>query len=139
MSATITECANCKTSIDGNIDALDGNGLCIKCRPKPEHSVQYNDVIKSKCPCEHCKDPNARPMPIVTHCPNCGLIHVDRGEWATKPHKTHRCVDYTEQLEDIEVADGAGGFKKVAQICVTPGCGFEWQPSLINTVGVEKK
>ncbi len=25
-------------------------------------------------------------------CPACGQIHVDEGEWAIKPHRTHRCV-----------------------------------------------
>lgn len=31
------------------------------------------------------------PLPIVIHCPDCGKQHVDEGEWATEPHKTHLC------------------------------------------------
>jgi hypothetical protein len=37
-------------------------------------------------------------------CPSCGKRHVDEGEWATRPHLRHRCVD-----------DVAG-----------QGCGHEW-------------
>jgi len=38
-------------------------------------------------------------------CPACGKRHIDEGEWATRPHHTHRCVD-----------DEAGR-----------GCGHEWR------------
>lgn len=33
-------------------------------------------------------------MIIKAHiiCPFCGHIHVDRNEWAAKPHKTHLCT-----------------------------------------------
>jgi ribosomal protein L37AE/L43A len=27
----------------------------------------------------------------VFSCPACGHPHVDRGEWATKPHHKHLC------------------------------------------------
>lgn len=35
-------------------------------------------------------------MIIPSHiiCPHCGHIHVDRDEWATKPHKTHLCTEH---------------------------------------------
>lgn len=29
---------------------------------------------------------------IVTHCPECGLLHLDEGEWRDRPHKTHLCA-----------------------------------------------
>lgn len=45
---------------------------------------------------------NGAPPPVVgtrsnpTHeplqCPLCGRWHIDGGEWATRPHHTHRCV-----------------------------------------------
>lgn len=41
-------------------------------------------------------------------CVKCGLRHVDKGEWATRPHKTHRCEN----------------------------CGSEWRPFNYATVGV---
>lgn len=50
------------------------------------------------------------PEPVVASlfCPNCKTRHVDKMEWATKPHKTHLC-EY---------------------------CGMEWKPFEFNTVGV---
>lgn len=60
------------------------------------------------CECDRCTG-EEKPMRMVLFCPECGVKHIDTGEWATKPHKTHLCLT----------------------------CGFEWRPSLINTVGVE--
>lgn len=54
------------------------------------------------------------PVPIVLTCPLCKQQHVDEGEWMTRAHRTHRCV--------------YGPFGK--------GCGHEWQPSNVATVGV---
>jgi hypothetical protein len=34
--------------------------------------------------------PEAKPVPLVLYCP-AGHLHVDEGEWATRPHKTHQC------------------------------------------------
>lgn len=48
----------------------------------------------------------AIPMRIV--CPNCGTLHIDEGEFATKLHHTHSC-----------------------QIC-----GLTWRPAVVYTVGV---
>lgn len=31
------------------------------------------------------------PIPMVLACPTCHAWHVDEGEWATRPHKTHLC------------------------------------------------
>jgi hypothetical protein len=55
------------------------------------------------------KDPD--PVPMVLHCPR-GHRHVDRGTWASTPHKTHRCT--------------------------RPSCGLEWRPASVSTVGVVK-
>ena len=33
----------------------------------------------------------ASPIPMVLACPTCHERHVDEGEWATRPHKTHLC------------------------------------------------
>lgn len=56
-----------------------------------------------------------RSIPMELRCPNCGIQHVDEGEWATRPHKTHMCV-----------GEGARA-----------GCGFLWKPSDRYTVGVK--
>lgn len=100
-----------------------------------EHSPQYNDLVKSKCQGPCCTDPDFKPMPVVIACPECGVQHVDQGLWETKKHRTHRCVDRVDTVE--EEHDDAGNL--IARIdIVVEGCGFEWQPSLIHTVGVRK-
>lgn len=48
------------------------------------------------------------PIPMRLHCPDCGELHVDRGEFATTPHHTHACQH----------------------------CGNVWRPALVPTVGV---
>jgi hypothetical protein len=48
------------------------------------------------------------PAPLTLHCPACHTLHVDEGEWATRPHKTHQCQN----------------------------CQHEWRPCDYPTVGV---
>ena len=48
------------------------------------------------------------PIPMRLLCPICGELHVDAGEFATKPHHTHACQ----------------------------ACGHVWRPAIVNTVGV---
>lgn len=45
---------------------------------------------------------------MMLWCPICLMQHIDEGEWATRSHRTHQCQ----------------------------GCGCEWRPSEISTVGV---
>lgn len=58
------------------------------------------------------------PMPIVTCCPNCKQQHIDAVDpatgidWRRREHRRHKCVGLD-------------------------GCGFEWTPALIDTVGVK--
>ena len=30
---------------------------------------------------------------LVLHCPKCGTLHLDVGEWHDRPHKTHLCLN----------------------------------------------
>ena len=48
------------------------------------------------------------PIPMLLDCPICGQNHIDEGVWVAKPHKTHLCA----------------------------GCGHEWRPANVPTVGV---
>jgi predicted RNA-binding Zn-ribbon protein involved in translation (DUF1610 family) len=52
---------------------------------------------------------NLPPIPMRLRCPSCGEIHIDEGEFATKPHHTHACQH----------------------------CGEVWRPALVTTVGVK--
>lgn len=49
------------------------------------------------------------PIPLRLLCPRCGGLHVDEGEFATKPHHTHACQF----------------------------CGEVWRPAVVATVGVQ--
>ena len=40
---------------------------------------------------------------VVTHCPKCGKIHLDEGEWYNRPHKTHLCQHCGELWRYAEV------------------------------------
>lgn len=42
-------------------------------------------------------------------CEDCGILHIDEGEFATKPHHTHACQH----------------------------CGLVWRPAVVCTVGVQ--
>jgi len=44
-----------------------------------------------------------RPIPMVLHCPKCRGQHIDREEWATYPHKTHRCEHCGELFRVAEI------------------------------------
>jgi hypothetical protein len=48
------------------------------------------------------------PIPMILMCPMCNKVHVDKDEWATKPHTKHLC-EY---------------------------CGKDWYPARVPTVGV---
>jgi hypothetical protein len=58
------------------------------------------------------------PIPMRIPCPGtverngmqvtCGVLHIDEGEFATKPHHTHACQ----------------------------ACGMVWRPAVVPTVGV---
>jgi hypothetical protein len=49
------------------------------------------------------------PIPMRLPCEACGELHIDEGEFATKPHHTHSCQH----------------------------CGLTWRPSVVATVGVQ--
>jgi hypothetical protein len=51
---------------------------------------------------------NLLPIPMRLPCPACSTLHIDEGEFATKPHHTHACQ----------------------------GCGMVWRPAIVPTVGV---
>lgn len=48
------------------------------------------------------------PIPMRIVCPECKELHIDEGEFATKPHHTHACQS----------------------------CGNVWRPAVEHTVGV---
>jgi len=49
------------------------------------------------------------PIPMILFCPICHSRHIDDGEFASRPHKTHSCQS----------------------------CGLNWMPALVPTCGVQ--
>jgi hypothetical protein len=72
--------------------------------------------------------PEAKPMPLVLYCP-VGHLHVDKGEWATRPHKTHQCQARIQRFVCLE-QDGSERYDAAV-------CGLEWRPADFPTVGVK--
>ncbi len=56
----------------------------------------------------------APPLPMVLHCPRCGMQHIDQAtdEWSNPPHRSHACQ--------------------------AVGCGCIWRPADVATTGVER-
>lgn len=52
------------------------------------------------------------PIPMVLHCPRCGVQHIDvaTDDWPNPPHRSHACQ--------------------------TEGCGTIWRPANVATAGV---
>lgn len=95
---------------------------CDLCHGNP-NGVADGTPPSGWTPCPKC---TPFPVPLVLYCP-AGHPHVDEGEWATKPHKTHQC--------QVKRWRGGGG--------PTPPdwgvCGLEWRPAEFPTVGVKEE
>ncbi len=46
----------------------------------------------------------ASPVPQLLYCPCCSTLHVDEGEWATRPHTTHLCAACNHEWRPFECA-----------------------------------
>jgi hypothetical protein len=80
--------------------------LCAPCSEEPYRVTKKNY--------EHLlAHMSEAPSRLVLYCP-AGHQHVDEGEWATRPHRTHQC-QWTDGLIS---------------------CKLEWRPSPLPTFGV---
>lgn len=80
-----------------HVEAMTREGLHHKTDIAEQLAVRDQQIERLKA-----------PIPMLLRCPACNWQHVDRGEWATRPHRTHQC--------------------KV--------CRHEWRPANVCTVGV---
>ena len=74
-------------------------GECKICSPTANDEYEFMVGVRA---------PASAPIAMMLDCPACEALHVDEGEWATRPHKTHQCQ----------------------------GCGHEWRPVPYATVGI---
>lgn len=90
-------------------------------RPISIYASEFADLRLALAALAH--PPSGEPIPMVLHCPECGLQHIDAPEWAfgsdkvfaadekpwtNPPHRSHLCA----------------------------GCGHIWRPADVATVGV---
>jgi hypothetical protein len=59
---------------------------------------------------------NDAPIPMILHCPDCGMQHIDKPDeasgWTNPPHRSHKCNN--------------------------PDCGCIWRPADVFTTGVAR-
>jgi len=92
----IIHVTNCKCSKEGIHIQDSGHIICKDC---------FDKGFEAACARE---EKAFEPIALLIHCPQCGMRHIDSGEFATKLHHTHACQD----------------------------CGHVWRPAKENTVGV---
>ena len=75
-----------------------------------EASIYFDSVPSELFPGLQTEPPSKpTPIPMLLWCPMCRERHIDHGEFATKPHRSHSCQH----------------------------CGLTWRPAIEPTVGVQ--
>lgn len=98
----------------------DCGQLCLMVDGLCAHQIADRALSLPPSPLTEAKE---KAVPMVLYCP-AGHQHIDEGEWATRPHKTHQCQGI------------------VGCPCNNPECpdrlvcGLEWRPAKFPTVGV---
>lgn len=100
-----SELENVVADKDAEIGRLKSDVAAIK-----KDRDEWREVASiGKTELARAKEEASAPVPMILTCPLCGARHVDKGEFATKPHHTHACQ----------------------------GCGLTWRPAKVFTVGVQ--
>ncbi len=110
-----SRCALVQSGEEGSFDVLHSADMVVRLTDRPEALILEKNRFGSTGLFEHAdtlrKQLAARepePVPLVLFCPQCHARHLDEGENATRPHRTHACQS----------------------------CGFLWAPAVVPTVGV---
>lgn len=84
---------------------VDGSGERMR-----DEDVVLNVLNHLECRVQNGVGANVDPVPVPMRmpCPSCHELHIDEGDFATKPHHTHACQS----------------------------CGAVWRPAVVATVGV---
>lgn len=89
MTTELLPCPNCgaESTIPAQSAFIDEGWLCGSWSHRgsfrKSKMCNYAESLRRASP----PAPERRPL----NCPECGKPHVDRDEWATKPHHTHLC------------------------------------------------
>ena len=100
LAARVAEEQTAHATLRALWDARCGTIASVQARLTVAEGLLASRVM----PCPECTE----PVPIRLECPTCGELHIDEGEFATKPHHTHACQH----------------------------CGAVWRPAVVATVGV---
>lgn len=57
-----------------------------------QHMADFVDHVQAR------KKPSLI-LPLALNCPSCGARHVDEGEWESRPHRTHLCLECGIEFE----------------------------------------
>lgn len=74
----------------------------------PLQTAVLSEVTRLKHENERLRQRQAVSIAVLAFCPECRMQHVDRGEWETRPHRSHLCEH----------------------------CGHVWRLAMVPTVGV---
>lgn len=100
-------CAACGAQPLHPCSTLAGKKLGIFCLI-PEGQTPITDWDALGFHATELYEKSKAPIPMRLVCEACGTLHIDVGEFATKPHHTHTCQS----------------------------CGLTWRPAIVPTVGV---
>lgn len=96
------QAAICKECLEIGSDILSDQ---LNVTPVRERTSVVLPILFLESPVEP-----GNPVRCYLTCPACKQSHIDKGEWATKPHRTHLC-EY---------------------------CNYTWKPADFPTVGVDE-
>lgn len=101
-------CAACGAQPLKPCATLEGEKLGIYCLiPKGQEPILDWETLAFNATALY--EDSKEPIPLRLPCERCGNLHIDVGEFATKPHHTHTCQH----------------------------CGLTWRPAKEHTVGVQ--
>lgn len=90
------------------IDRLIEHGYILK-TPRISRGIRLTDkAFPERKPTPPISSEELVGIPMRLNCPECRELHIDEGEFATKPHHTHACQ----------------------------ACGHVWRPAVVPTTGV---
>ena len=112
-------CVSCGRTIEGAAPVNFSSAIhfvpskCQRCAPESWVRLSSPEALSSRLKetrarVERLEEASKPPIPMLLWCPECGERHIDRGDFATKPHHTHACQE----------------------------CGMTWRPAVVPTVGV---
>lgn len=110
---------------DNQIAALV-NKVCRLAREFHNHDSLRQRIAQELVPALKAAQQQAEPIPMVLHCPKCGMQHIDGEEWENDPHDIEQGQIRTWKNEPHR-----------SHLCHNPTCRTIWRPADVPTTGVK--